>query len=71
MCITLSQFKNNISKYMTLAQLVDIIVVDLENGRFWIISRGDSPKTKPKWYNLLPELIPKEQPVTMAGNLCT
>lgn len=67
MYITLSQFENNLSKYMKLAMLVDLTVVDLENGRSWIVSRGDFPEAKPIWSDLLPGLFQREKAPANGG----
>lgn len=67
MYITLSQFENNVSKYMKLATLIDITVVDLENGRSWIVSRGDFPEAKPVWSNLLSGLLQREKTPATGG----
>ena len=62
MHITLYRFENNVSKYLKMALLIDVTVVDLETGRSWIITKGDNLNKKPRWNDLVSGVFQHPQP---------
>lgn len=68
MSITLNQFENNVSKYLKMALIMDITVVDLEGGRSWIITRGAFQETHPVWVELCSALLQKRNIATAGGD---